>query len=398
MSIASLKLSAPLIASLLCAAVTGGAAGADEVPFRVKRGLFALSEPVALGLAPVPGAETVTVFRGGDDGDKFSHAVCLCPFNGWLHAIWQSCPKDEDTLDSRVMWSRSRDGRAWAAPVEIGSAPGDGKHLRGPGGLWSNGRELVAFFLKSDGWSPGTVKITEARVTSDGENWSPLREVTALGTLGTPVPLPGGRMLASIQSHCAPGDPKLYGLPAWTDAPGGLSGWTLAAMPQPKAKHPHYGRVIEPAWFLRGDGRPVMVFRDTSRSGYSLASLGSPDGSAWTEPVVSGLPDSTSLQCAGNLPDGTAYLINNPTGTKERFPLAITLGADGRYFDRAYLVRRTPPPMRHAGYAKTSGFSYPSAVLWGDRLCVAYATNKEDVEITFIPLRSLMLNQGKDRK
>ena len=378
---------------LLLAAARATAAPAPEPPsppFQVDAALFNHQQPDTLGLREIPGAETVTVFAPAAHTDKFSHGVQLCAFNGWLHAMWQSCARDEDTFDSRVMWSRSRDGRAWAPPVELAPAPGDGKHLRSTGGFWTDGRRLVAYIIKTDSWSPGTIKQTEARVSLDGENWSPIQPATSAGTTSGRVgKLPGGRLLAGIHAHL-PGSEKMFGMPAWSDAPDGLGEWRVATMPRMKdEKHPHYGRGIEPSWFLRADGRPVMVFRDSNRSGRSLASLGSPDGASWTEPVVSDLPDSTSLQCAGNLPDGSAYLVNNPTGTRNRFPLAITLSADGKRFTRAFLLRHAPPPKRFEGKHKDTGFSYPSATLWGDRLCVAYATNKEDVEITFVPLEAI---------
>jgi hypothetical protein len=35
------------------------------------------------------------------------------------------------------------------------------------------------------------------------------------------------------------------------------------------------------------------------------------------------------------------------------------------------------------------GYSYPKSVLWGDHLYVAYAANKEDIELTRLPLRPL---------
>ncbi|MFH0989399.1 MAG: exo-alpha-sialidase [bacterium] len=103
--------------------------------------------------------------------------------------------------------------------------------------------------------------------------------------------------------------------------------------------------------------------------------------------------DSRSKQSAGNLPDGTAFMVNNPSGNQDRIPLAITLSKDGFLFDKAYLVRSGGEDLQHLRYKgkyKRAGYSYPKSVLWGDYLYISYATNKEDVELTRIPIDSLL--------
>lgn len=104
------------------------------------------------------------------------------------------------------------------------------------------------------------------------------------------------------------------------------------------------------------------------------------------------MPDSRSKQSAGNLPDGSAFLVGNPTTDRRRYPLAILLSADGQRFDRAWLLRAGGAdlqPLRHEGRYKRPGFSYPKSVLWGDYLYVGYATNKEDVELTRVAAETL---------
>jgi len=85
----------------------------------------------------------------------------------------------------------------------------------------------------------------------------------------------------------------------------------------------------------------------------------------------------------------------NPSGNKNRFPLVVTLSEDGFVFDKAYLLRSGEAdlqPMRFEGKYKRAGYSYPKSVVWGNYLYVSYATNKEDVELTRIPINRL-LNQ-----
>jgi hypothetical protein len=135
-----------------------------------------------------------------------------------------------------------------------------------------------------------------------------------------------------------------------------------------------------------------MVFRDQASSYKKLASVSYDNGQTWTTPVVTNMPDSRAKQSAGNLPDGTIFQVSNPTGKKARYPLVLTLSKGGFVFDRAYLIRsggKDMQPQRFEGKYKRAGYSYPKSVVWDDYLYVGYGTNKEDVEISRIPLDAL---------
>lgn len=113
-------------------------------------------------------------------------------------------------------------------------------------------------------------------------------------------------------------------------------------------------------------------------------------------PQLVDTPDSRAKQSAGNLPDGTAFMVNNPSGSKTRIPLVVTLSEDGFLFDKAFLLRSGNEsdlqPMRFEGKYKRVGYSYPKSVIWNDYLYVSYATNKEDVELTRVPIESLKID------
>jgi hypothetical protein len=81
----------------------------------------------------------------------------------------------------------------------------------------------------------------------------------------------------------------------------------------------------------------------------------------WAEPGADDTPVYSSYragsrQSAGNLPDGSAFLVGNPSGNRDRYPMALLLSADGHRFDRAFLLR-------YAGRYKRAGYSYPKKVL-----------------------------------
>ena len=145
-----------------------------------------------------------------------------------------------------------------------------------------------------------------------------------------------------------------------------------------------------------------MVMRDQKGSYMVLAATSSDRGETWTKAVKTNMPDSRAKQCAGNLPDGTAFLVNNPgrvtnsSNTTWRVPLALTLSADGKTFDRSYLLRSGSDgdytPRRYEGKSKTLGYSYPKALVYGDYLYISYSTNKDDAQFTRIPIKNISLN------
>jgi len=382
-----------LLPFLLTALSAPARAQRDTVPFTVAD-LFDLEQANTLGLTMAAAAETFTVFRPLADQPAYNHGVVLFPFQGQLYAQWQSSSRDEDAEDTQVFYSRSADGATWSAPAPLTARWTGG--IKTSGGWWSDGKTLVAYLCVWPTPDGGPKQgHTVYRSSTDGLHWTDEQPVT--DPAGHPVPgiieqdvhaLPGGRLLTAF--HLQPG---LQVTPYYTDDPTGVSGWIAGDMQNMVSSDSTMSRAIEPSWFYRRDGAAVMVFRDQQGSFKKLAAVSHDDGVSWSTPVIVDTPDSRAKQSAGNLPDGTAFLVSNPTGSKRRFPLAIALSRDGLVFDSAYLVRSGGADLqgqRFPGKYKRPGYSYPKSVVWGEYLYVAYATNKEDVEITRIPWRSLV--------
>ncbi|MCX6132907.1 MAG: exo-alpha-sialidase [Ignavibacteriales bacterium] len=364
-----------------------------DVLFKVNP-LFDGTQPKTMGLSFTKGLETVTIFAPGEQDKKYNNGVVLFPFNGMLYAQWQSSAVGEDAEDTQVYYSRSSNGRDWSRPIALTEKGQNG--IKTSGGWWSDGKVLVAYLNvwphKNEGAKEGYIEF----VTSiDGIHWE--RPQPVRNTNGQPVlgiieqdvhALPGGRLITAF--HMQPG---LKATPYFTDDPLGGSGWKAGEMKNMPATNPHMSREIEPSWFRRKDGAIVMIFRDQGNSFKKLASLSRDNGNTWSTPTIVNTPDSRSKQSAGNLPDGTAFMVNNPSGNQDRIPLAITLSRDGFVFDRAYLIRsggEDLQPLRYRGKYKRAGYSYPKSVVWGGYLYVSYSTNKEDVEVTRIPITSLL--------
>ena len=374
------------------------AAAPADPPYGVAPGLFQAGAP-DLGLEPAPGTQTFTVFAPGEATDRFSNGVVLMPFKGRLYAQWQSSARDEDAPDTWVAYSVSDDGETWRAPVALAHA-GEGGLMRSSGGWWTDGQTLVAYVnVWPNGFQSGAGGYAEYRLSRDGETWSEPRRV--MGADGRPVEgvieqdphLIGGRLMTGF--HLRPG---MIAKPFYTDDPLGLSGWTEGRMQNlPRdasgaaAEHEkRLSREIEPSLFQRDDCA-VMVFLDEELSFRQLASESCDRGVTWTTPVLTNMPDARAKQSAGNLPDGTAYLVNAPNTDRPRMPLAVTLSDEGRVFDRSFLLRGAGDlqPLRYEGQYKRPGYHYPKSVVWNGALYVGYATNKEDVQVTRVPLAAL---------
>lgn len=371
---------------------------ADDAPFKITDNLFDLNDKETRGLSYAPGAETFTVFAPTDKTDHYSNGVVMAAFKGNLYCMWQSSAKDEDSEDTWVAYSRSTDGGVtWSEPMVLCPTISNGYCASG-GWLVTNDR-LIGYINtrpKSVANSGGYTQFVES---TDGLTWSNVADVTmADGSQlngifeQDPHVLPNGRIVSA--AHFQPG---LKLCPIYTDDPTGRTGWKKGSF-----KYTDNGTQsveLEPSFFMQSDGTLVMVMRDQKGSYCTLAATSKDNGETWTKAVKTNMPDSRAKQCAGNLPDGTAYMVNNPgrvtnsSNKTWRVPLAITLSADGFTFDKAYLLRSGKsgdyPTQRYTGKAKTLGYSYPKAMVHGDYLYVSYSTNKDDAQYTRIPISGI---------
>ncbi|WP_433519673.1 sialidase family protein [Nonomuraea sp. CA-143628] len=384
------------LAALLALSAAPAHATVDGPPLKVPDGLIDTSNTATLGLDRAARAETITVFAPGADDRKYNHGVVLMPFKGRLYAQWQSSAVDEDAPDTIVTYATSKDGKRWSKPIPLTAPRTDG--YTSSGGWWTNGRTLVAYL---NVWPRALTPrggYTEYVTSRDGRHWSSPRRVT--GADGQPVngiieqdvkALPGGRVLTAF--HMQPG---LFVKPYYTDDPLGVSGWKQGDFTnQPNT--PEMSRELEPSWYRRPDGSIVMVFRDQGGGTLrKLAAVSTDDGETWSGSVETNVPDSRTKQSAGNLPDGTAYLVGNPTGTRNRYPLTVLTSADGVTFDKAYNLRTAEDlqPRRYEGLYKNAGYSYPKSIVWKGSLYAAYGTNKEDVQLSRVPVADLARRGG----
>ena len=383
------KLIASVCISLIVSCVTSKDA---DPPFTISASLFDQTNKVNLGLSSAEGTETHSIFKPAEETDKFTNGVVITGFKDNLYCQWQSSARDEDSQDTWVAYSHSKDGITWNSPMELAASIVDG--YCSSGGWWVAGDTLIAYVNVWPSSLSQRGGFTYCKSSTDGISWSELKPVlmangdTLNGILEQdPHALPDGRIIGA--AHFQPG---LRVSPIYTDDKSGIRGWTRAKFPNSKVSN-GYSREMEPSWFLRDDNTLVMIFRDQNNSFKCLASISSDRGENWSRAVLTSMPDSRSKQSAGNLPDGIAFMVNNPTNNKNRYPLVITLSKDGKLFDVAYSLREGDSDLqqlRYEGRFKRTGYHYPKAIIWKEYLVVSYATNKEDAEVTLVPLTSLV--------
>ena len=348
--------------------------------------------------ASLPSVEHYEVFVPSEGDNYYNHNAVPVVFKGRVYVMWQSSARDEDAADTRVLYSWSDNAKDWAEPVDIIDFSGvssaylsDGKYVT-PGGWHCAGDTLVAYI---NHWRPtGEANFregnTEYMLSADARNWSAPEPVC--GADGLPVPgiieqdvrpNSSGRLLTAF--HLRPG---LECMPFYTDDPSGRGGWIKASMPHiawPDGAVDHNSsREMEPSWYEATDGTLVMVFRDQASSFRQLRSISRDGGLSWSRPELTDIVDSRSKQCAGNIADGRAFIVNNPSGSKDRFPLVIRWGEGGHEFSDTLILREKYPPEMQEGKYKRLGFSYPKAYVSGNTVYVAYAVNKESIALTRI--------------
>jgi len=390
-----MKPSLKLMTICLLAAIPYSMQAGDWLP-RLAEGVIDTTQHETLGLQAAPGINHYTIHQATDETDHYANGVVMAAFKGTIYCMWQSSPTDEDSDDTWVAYSRSTDnGHSWSKPMTLASPTTD--HYCTSGG-WLIYRDTLTALI--DIWPKGMMPRggeTCYQTSTDGINWSPMQAVRMAegfdmnGVLEQdPRPLPNGRIVGAI--HFQPG---LHVCPAYTNDPTGRSGWQKGDfLAEDKGKQ---SRELEPSQYLRRDGSIVMLFRDQRSSFRKLAAISTDMGQTWTKAELTNMPDARTKQCAGNLPDGTAYMVSCPANGKWRWPLVLQLSDDGILFDRALLIRSGSagdlPAKRYEGRYKTIGYSYPKAMIHDNKLYIGYSVNKEDVVCSIIPIELLTRNR-----
>jgi hypothetical protein len=354
------------------------------------------NKPVALQNVVRPKVESVVIYQPTNEW-TYSHHQSITFFKGRFYAIWSNGREHEDREGQRVLMATSLDFNNWTVPRPLVDSVKDEhgvERVLTAAGFHYYGSTLVAYF-GNYGPKKETTHL-QAVTTTDGENWSPTRE------MGVPVnPNHGPQRTASGRLIIAGNISFPY-----TDDPAGLAGWCMSGIYPPTmvgsikddpssfwevAKQQGWNAALcEGSFFQTDDGMLHMPLRSTGKQfQYRLWLTESRDnGATWSTPVETEFSDTNSKFHFGRLPDGQFYYVGTPIGGG-RTPLVLSLSREGVKFDRHFILGETQYKQRKLGTHKGGEYGYPHTLIHDGFLYIIVSRQKEAVEVLRVALAVL---------
>ena len=362
----------PYLAPELLGAILDGPAAPQDTPTSPQDTPVTTKSTPASPRNGLPRYEGAEIILLPQTEDHYVNNVVLTQFQGRFWCMWQASERDEDTPDTHVLVSQSPDGRNWAQPCVLAS-PTDSSFVS-PGFWLQSGGNLIAVINSS--------RADDRRVAC------PLTWVSVVQTDSSAHDAALPRFTAVIEQEVRAVSTRLIGAahfnPGQELCPviGDGGSWRKARFEKGE------GIPIEPSFYTMKNGTLVMLMRDQASSFRKLASFSRDGGESWSAPRLTDIPDSRSKQCAGNLPDGSAFMVWNPSTDKSRLTLAVAFSKDGVRFDRAFVIAGPEdlPPQQFQGRYKTPGYSYPKAIIADGALWVGFSIGKEIPAVARLPL------------
>ncbi|MBA2114132.1 exo-alpha-sialidase [Bremerella alba] len=302
--------------------------------------------------------------------------------NYW--AMWSDGPAVEDRVGQRVSFAISKNGIDWSKPKYLTpEPPGSGKgseyyNTRSKKGFrwisrgfWQRDGELLALCSLDEGagFFGKSLELRAFRWDKKDNAWVDhgLVHKNAINNF-PPKKIPSGEWMMSRRTH----DYSKHGVEFLTGGVEAIDSWdsfpVLGSSQELAAE--------EPYWWVLPDGRLTALFRDNRQSGYLYRSFSEDNGRTWSRPHRTDFPDARSKFSGVQLTDGRYVLVSNPH-PKRRNPLALSISDDGVVFTKmGYLAGG-----RHV--------DYPHVIEHDGYLLVAFATQKQTVEVLKIRLEEL---------
>jgi hypothetical protein len=267
------------------------------------------------------------------------------------------------------------DGIHWSNIKDLTGPPGKDQGWIARGFWVREGRLLaLASRYKAPGYDGEGLSLHAFTPRDDGETWEHHGLVfdDALNNF-PPKRLPNGEWMMSRRDHARDVHFLLGGVTRFDD----WKSWPVVGYRDSALA------AEEPYWWVLPDGSLVAMFRDNRASGFLFRSFSRDHGRTWTMPVRTNFPDAASKFSGLQLRDGRYGLVSNPHPgrtdpvTGRRDPLALAISDDGLVFHSlGYLVGG-----RHV--------DYPHVIEHDGFLLVAFATEKQTVEVLKIKLSEL---------
>lgn len=360
-------------------------------------------------LSPVVGVHNIQIVRANRQhpdasnggGWTYNHQPMIAYWNGKFYVQYLSDSVDEHVPPSHTLLMTSVDGYHWSNP-QVVFPP-----YQVPDGFTKPGRtdkaknlmavmhQRVGFYVSKSGrlYTLGSYGVTfdKKDAPNDGNGIGRvIREVKKDGKFGS--------ICFIYFNHGM--DPKLAKYPYYTKSkdkelvkacqeilanPVCLMQWAEEAdrdEPLLPLKKPYQACSI----YTLPDGKKVALWK------HALTSISSDGGKTWDENVLraKGFVNSNAKIWGQRLSDSTYATVYNPS--EFRWPLGISLSADGLNYTTLNLVHGEINPMRYGGNYKSYGPQYIRGIQEGNgtppdkNLWVTYSVNKEDIWVSRVPV------------
>lgn len=360
------------------------------------------------GLSPVVGVHNIQILRAnrehptraGNDGWTYNHQPMMAYWNDQFYVHYLCDPSDEHIPPSRTMLQTSKDGYTWTEPTilfpEVQVPEGFQKPERPEKAhnLTAIMHQRVGWYVSQSGqlYAIGNYGVAFDRKDdpNDGNGMGRvIREVRQDGTFG-PV-------YFIYLNHTYKNYKTVFPLYTKADKATRKACEEILANPRYRMQwveeadrndpliplHKEYKAYCD---YTLPDGRIAALWK------HALTSISDDGGSTWAQPVerAKGFVNSNAKIWGQRLTDGSYATVYNPS--EYRWPLAISLSADGLNYTTLNLVQGQVPPMRYGGNYKSYGPQYVRGIQEGNGvpkdsdLWVTYSMNKEDMWVAHIPV------------
>lgn len=349
----------------------------------------------------VPSIPQLTVERSfiyvPDTAWLYSHHPQICFFNNRFIASWSNGMIDEDAPGQRVIYAVSKDFVHWSQPKVLASPSSydsASANVLTAAGFHHFKNTLVAYYGE---YAPKRTNThLWAKITTDGIHWSPPVDLhLPVNPNHGPQPLANGRLVISGN----------FTFP-YTDDPKGLSGWKMSSFyPQQFYKEDNPATFYAPAeqWslpplcegsFYQTDNGIIHTLLRVTGKGWKgklWLTESKDNGATWSFPAETGFTDNDSKFHFGRLPDKRFYYVGIPDTLHhyERNPLVLAVSANGKDFNRQYVLANSIYQKKKDGLWKGGQYGYPHTMIHKGYLYIIVSRQKEAIEILRVKLDQL---------
>lgn len=326
----------------------------------------------------------------------YNHHASIIHFKDRFVAIWSNGMIDEDSPGQRVVYAISKDFKHWS-PLKTLASPGkinDTLTVLTAAGLYQYKGILVAYYGDYDKHRNNT--HLWAKTSTDGEHWSePLDMHLPVVPNHGPEITNSGRLIIS-GNFTFPYTNDLRGLSDWKLSsfyPDSLYKQDNPAMFYTPAAKSGLPPLCEGSFFETDDKILHMLLRVTGKGwkGHLWLTESRDNGSSWSRPAEAPFSDNDSKFHFGRLPDKRFYYVGIPDTLHhyDRNPLVLSLSADGKSFDKNYIIANELYHLKKEGLWKGGQYGYPHTIIYNGYMYVIISRQKEAIETLRFSLKQL---------